>query len=468
VTTTAPTIVSTGVITGSSSWGTDKPKINNTIAMNANDLLVVIAIGADYGGAGDDFSDPTGGGMTFALRQQHQLTLNSFPWGWTGQSGSNQTVTLSVTVPTNSPRYGAVWAVVRGSDGYDSSAKNNGTAASSIAVTTTTDKCCLIMGIGDWDAVDGAARVYRTVNGITPVAGGAGEISYQRTVGEYTTYGAVWSDAGAAGSKTVGFTAPSGGTVKWAGVVIAMKGSAGGTTFPQSVAGAVTPSGALIRQTAKRPAGTLTPAGALLRRPGKQTSGAVTPAGAALKQTGKLLAGGLTPAGAVASIRMRVLAVAGSLVPGGALLRQASTHPAGTVGPFGAVAKTTARLLAGTLVPAGVVVASLARVLALAGALAPAGALLRSTAKTVGGAIVPAGALRKLLDRALARAMPLAGAVLKRVSHLLGGTLAPAGTVTAEAHAGPGPGGPTPGRGAVNVVNTGTVTLVDRAEVTLR
>lgn len=465
--TTAPTIVSTGVITGSSSWGTDKPK-TASIAMNANDWLVVIAIGADYGGAGDDFSTPTGGSITYTLRQQQQLTLNSFPWGWTGQSGSTQTVTLSVTVPTNSPRYGAVWAVVRGSDGYDNSAKNNGTAASSIAVTTTTDNCALVMGIGDWDAVDGAARVYRTVNSITPVAGGAGEISYQRTVGEYTTYGAVWSDAGAAGSKTVGLTAPSGGTVKWAGVVIAMKGSAGGTTFNQSVAGGVTPTGAVVRQAGKRPAGTLTPGGALLRTPGKQTAGTVTPVGAVLKQMGKVLAGGLTPAGAVSSIRMRVLALAGSLVPGGALLRQTGTHPVGIVGPSGALTKTTARTLGGVLTPAGVVVASLARVLALAGALAPAGALLRSTAKTVGGAIVPAGAVRKLLDRALAGAMPLAGAVLKRVSHLLGGTLAPAGTVTPEAHAGPGPGGPVPGRGAVNVVNTGTVTLVDRAEVTLR
>lgn len=233
---TAPTIVSTGVITGSTSWGTDKPK-TASIAMNANDFLVVIGIGGDYGGAGDDFSTPTGGSITYTLRQQTQLTLNSFPWGWTGQSGSTQTVTLSLTVPTNSPRYGAVWAVVRGSGGYDNSAKANGTGGASISVTTTTDNCAIIMGVGDWDATDGTVRTYRTINLITPIGGGAGEIAYDRTVGEYTAYGAVWSDAGAAGSKTAGFSAPTAG-VKYAGVVVAMKG-ASATTVQAVLAGAL-------------------------------------------------------------------------------------------------------------------------------------------------------------------------------------------------------------------------------------
>jgi hypothetical protein len=223
---TPPTLVSSGVVTGSSSWGTDKPK-TASIPMLTGDYLVVIGIGADYGGSGDDFSTPTGGGMTYTLRQQEQLTLNSFPWGWTAQTASDQTVDLSVDITTNSPRYGAVWAVWRGSDGYDSSAKANGTGAASISVTTTTDNCGLTMGVGDWNAVDGSSRTYDTINGITPSAGGSGEIAYNRVVGEYTAYGAYWTDAGTAGSKTAGFSAPTSG-VKYAGVVIAMKGSAAG------------------------------------------------------------------------------------------------------------------------------------------------------------------------------------------------------------------------------------------------
>src|SRR6185503_16965222 len=98
---TPPTLVSSGVVTGSSSWGTDKPK-TASIPMLTGDWLVVIGIGADYGGSGDDFSTPTGGGMTYTLRQQEQLSLNSFPWGWTAQTGSDQTVDLSVDITTNS------------------------------------------------------------------------------------------------------------------------------------------------------------------------------------------------------------------------------------------------------------------------------------------------------------------------------------------------------------------------------
>ena len=57
----------------------------------------------------------------------------------------------------------------------------------------------------------GASRAWRTPSGATGiVAGGAGEVAYYRNNVQYGVYVGYHSDVGAAGSKTVGLTAPAG------------------------------------------------------------------------------------------------------------------------------------------------------------------------------------------------------------------------------------------------------------------
>lgn len=120
------------------------------------------------------------------------------------------------------------------------------TGGSSLSLTTTADNSAIVVVVTDWNSVDGSSRVWRTVNSITPTAGNGLERVYQRGAGVYTAYVAYWSDVGAAGAKTVGFSTPSSG-VNWCIAAIEVKGttstnntSTGGLAFPKmALAGTV-------------------------------------------------------------------------------------------------------------------------------------------------------------------------------------------------------------------------------------
>lgn len=71
--------------------------------------------------------------------------------------------------------------------------------------------------------------------------------------------------------------------------------ASGGTTYTQSIAGAMTPTGTLLKQDNKVLSGALTFAGVLTKQPRKVLAGAVTPSATVIKQTGKPLAGSMTP-----------------------------------------------------------------------------------------------------------------------------------------------------------------------------
>lgn len=135
--------------------------------------------------------------------------------------------------------------LIRGSDGFDAaSSSNNGTGsgAPSWTLTTTTNNCLIVAVVVDWNAVDGASRTWRTVNGITPTAGNGFERSYVLSgTGALTYYVAYWPDVGAAGAKTLGLSTPN--TMRWVGCSVSLKGAAG---IPNKLIG--------INQTVKRAA----------------------------------------------------------------------------------------------------------------------------------------------------------------------------------------------------------------------
>ena len=232
-------------------------------------------------------------------------------------------------------------------------------------------------------------------------------------------------------------------------VTMSLRPTAGGTTFTQNLAGAVTPAGAQVRQTGKSTAGAIAPAGAPIKQTNKALPGTVTPAGSLLKATIRRFAGSVTPAGTVVNALVRLLNLAGTITPTGALLKQVNRILSGAVAPTGAVTKQARKPLGGAITPSGAVASIKSILLALAGAITPAGSVIRQTRRTLAGTSTPAGSLLKqtakrfpggitptgaaattrLVLLAIAGAIASSGALTKRVSKTLTGTLDPTGTL---------------------------------------
>lgn len=215
------------------------PKTTASITAVANDVLVAIAVNEGYGdytGSNDDWlADlvPSGGSLTWTQRQEVIVNDYTYATIYTAvvDSDKSMTVTFTRTGTVGSNALVLWWGgnvlQFRGSDGVGASNKTNvASGGPSLALTTTVDNSAVVSVSGDFAAVDGASRTWRTVNGITPTSGNSLEVSYFRDASHYAVYGAYWSDVGAAGSKTVGLSAPS--TQKYSICAVEVKGAAGG------------------------------------------------------------------------------------------------------------------------------------------------------------------------------------------------------------------------------------------------
>lgn len=228
----APTFVAEYEV---SSWGSSTtPKtVSTTVA--AGDLLVVAGATED---TGNTLNDPTGGSLTYTLRQSVTVASYSGAWGWTAAPGGSQTYTLS---DDKNADIGGWWGFTAlrfsGTDGYGTSTKTNvSSGAPSLSITPTQDNSAIVVIVTDWNATDGASRTWRTVNGITPTSGNGLERVYFRDSAHFAVYVAYYSDVGTAGvAKTVGLSAPSG--QKYAIIAIEVKGS--GSTNATVTPGAI-------------------------------------------------------------------------------------------------------------------------------------------------------------------------------------------------------------------------------------
>ncbi len=91
-----------------------------------------------------------------------------------------------------------------------------------LSITPVYPNSAILYGMADYAALDFSARVHQTVNGYTPVAGGAYEIHYHRSAVDFSLCWAYIPDAGAAGeAKVVGMTGPAAGDVLMVAVEIA-------------------------------------------------------------------------------------------------------------------------------------------------------------------------------------------------------------------------------------------------------
>lgn len=197
-----------------------------------------------------------------------------------------------------------------------------------------------------------------------------------------------------------------------------------GTTFTKSLGGGITPTGALVRQTAKRFTGGITPTGTLARQTQRSLGGGLTPTGALVlsKVALRSFGGSLTPTGALTRQAQRKFG--GSLTPTGALARQVSKRFAGAITPTGALTRRPARTYGGTVTPTGVLVLSKVAMKSLGGSLTPTGVLYRTTQQRLGGTLAPSGDLRRTTGR------------------LFVGTLTPSGTLFTESSGPPPVGAP--------------------------
>ena len=176
-----------------------------SVTVAVDDVLVCCGV-VENGNA--TLATPTGvTGVTWTLQQSIVIDANwAASYVWTGTATQAGTFTASIVRSGFAISWGYRVSRFSGSTGIGATAKTNVSgAAPSLAVTTTGDNSALIVNSNDWNAVDGTTRTWRTVNG-SP----ATEATYFRDSATYTVYHGRHADAGTAGSKTVGLSAPAG------------------------------------------------------------------------------------------------------------------------------------------------------------------------------------------------------------------------------------------------------------------
>jgi len=206
----------------------------------------------------------------------------------------------------------------------------------------------------------------------------------------------------------------------------------GGTEYPQSVAGAITPAGVVAKQTGKAFGGGITPSGAIAKLTAKIFGGSITPAGVltAIKTALVSLSGGITPAGALSKQVNKQ--TEGGITPAGALANRIGKLLSGGATPTGTVSKQTAKAMGGGITPSGVLAAIKTALISLAGGITPSGALSRQTNKQIAGSITPSGSIAKAVSKALAGALIPAGTISKAISKTLSGALTSTGGIVKQ------------------------------------
>lgn len=204
------------------------------------------------------------------------------------------------------------------------------------------------------------------------------------------------------------------------------------TRFPRQQQGVISIAGQTFTQSL---AGSLTPAGALTKQTSKPLAGSTTPAGALTKLCQKALAGVPSPTGALTLLHTIPRVFAGAVSPTGALTKLVAKPLAGSTTPTGSLTKLVAKALSGSITPTGVLTVIRLIVRAFAGSVTPAGALSKSTSKPLAASTTPGGGLAKLVAKKVAGAITPSGVLTKTrlVSLLLGGVIGPTGALVKRA-----------------------------------
>ena len=197
--TTAPTYVGEHEV---SSWTTTAgtSKSTSSFSVQAGDVLVAYGLTADA----NVTESISGGSLTWTAQKTNVTSGHAAGYLWTATVPSNATITVTFTRDTGSSEWGGDVLQFRNSSGVGASAMALSSGAPSLGLTTTEAHSAVVVASGDWNAVSGSSRTWRTT------AGALTETTYAFSSGGYTAYGGYHADVGSAGAKTVGLSAPTG------------------------------------------------------------------------------------------------------------------------------------------------------------------------------------------------------------------------------------------------------------------
>jgi hypothetical protein len=182
-------------------WSTTTPKTTASISVQSGDVLVAYGLTEDQANA----LSISGGSLTWTQQQLVNVSNYGRAYVWTATASSTGSITVTFTRSSGTGQFGGDVLLFRGSSGgVGASAKTNTTGAPSLSLTTTQAHSAVVVASVDWNAIDGSSRTWRV--GAGPLT----ETTYARSSGIFTVYGGVHPDAGVAGAKTLGLSAPSG------------------------------------------------------------------------------------------------------------------------------------------------------------------------------------------------------------------------------------------------------------------
>lgn len=221
MTITAPSLVDQQASTYNSYSATKQV----TVAVQAGDIIVVTCNCEGNSASGETWTVADGDSNSYGSPLQ-LISVSAFNTAaaFAAVAGSNNaslTITATAVNIGTSMWWGLNARVWRGSDGVGVSNKENGTDGGSgtepsLAMNGITAHSAIVMTNGDWNAVDGASRTYRTAD-----AGSFTETLYFRDAARFTVYGGSYLDVGASGGNlAIGLSAPTGQTYSTIGVEV--------------------------------------------------------------------------------------------------------------------------------------------------------------------------------------------------------------------------------------------------------
>jgi hypothetical protein len=190
------------------------PQVTAAFNVLQGDALVVYGVAAD---SATTIAISNNGAALVWTTTQAVLAGSFCPiYIWTTVSSASRaglTVTLTAV---GGNAFGGDLLLFRNSSGIGASSQTtNASGAPTLNLTMTTANSVIVVANGDWAAVDGVARVWRTG------AGALSETSYFRTAGSFTVYGGYHADAGPINTYAVGLSAP--GAQKYAIAAVEVK-----------------------------------------------------------------------------------------------------------------------------------------------------------------------------------------------------------------------------------------------------
>ncbi|MBK8191456.1 MAG: hypothetical protein IPK79_13545 [Vampirovibrionales bacterium] len=216
----APTFIAQ-YATAFNSDGSSKTAMS-AVSINSDDVIVLVSASENYLGL---TSETENGAGSFTNQEVFNTSNYCYTRASTYIAPANETITINVTKTGAIAYFGGNAVRFSGSSGIGATEINNGASGTpSVSITTTQANSAIVVIASDWNASTGSQTFTSS--------GGAGSPSdLTGFPGDNSHYGvavAYYADAGSAGSKTVGMSAPT--NQKWAIIAIEVKGSAGTVT----------------------------------------------------------------------------------------------------------------------------------------------------------------------------------------------------------------------------------------------